>query len=396
MFKKNYKKDFEKEMVKIRKNIPKEYNQLKIFDYLNDKDVSQLFTITTRGDGKTYNTLYACAMLSKDLDFCTGIIVRHDELKTPMQLQIQDIYFSFKDFDEKQLTINRNIDITQIIYKNKLAFVLFDLNSANDLKHYRSILSKVNFFFYDEFLALNGEYADNEFLKWKYIFETADKGTPVTEGMKYTNNKRKILFAGNPVDWGSQFLMEYDLYHVLENQKMNTIRKYKTFAIERRRNNQSQVNSNSDMFPNEAESVTGEFAYNDWKIKKHKSTLIPVIVKIREGYIYVYNDKTPVLSVKADADKYDFNTELYDNSDDSKYCDDTFYRPNFHKKYARGNFNFENVYSKNVILKNYKDLNMTKILRKSYENDKVDNDQKSFELSREEETKKMLFRQYFG
>ena len=395
MFKKDYKKDYDKELIKIRKSIPKEYNQLKIFDYLNDKDISQLFTITTRGDGKTYNTLYACAMLSKDLDFCTGIIVRHDELKTPMMLQIEDIYFSFKDFDEKKVSITKNIDITQIIYKNKLAFVLFDLNSANDLKHYRSILSKINLFFYDEFLALNGEYADNEFLKWKYIFETADKGTPITEGMKYTNNKRKVLFAGNPVDWGSQFLMEYDLYHVLETQKMNTIRKYKTFAIERRRNNKSQVNSNSDMFPNEAESVTGEFAYNDWKIKKNSGTTVPIIVKIREGFIYIFNEKTPILSVKSDAESYSFNTELYDNTDDSTYCDENYYRISFYKKYSKGFYYFENEYSKNVILKNYKELNISKIIRKSISQNHPD-EEKIYKISKEEETKKLLFRQYFG
>lgn len=47
-----FKKVLRKELEKIRKEIPKQYNKLKFLDYLNDADVDLMFSITTRVTAK--------------------------------------------------------------------------------------------------------------------------------------------------------------------------------------------------------------------------------------------------------------------------------------------------------------------------------------------------------
>ena len=54
---------YQKELAKIRKGIPKKYNQLEFMNFLDDEEIDMLVSITTRGDGKTYNVLRALALL---------------------------------------------------------------------------------------------------------------------------------------------------------------------------------------------------------------------------------------------------------------------------------------------------------------------------------------------
>lgn len=109
-----------------------------------------------------------------------------------------------------------------------------DLNNANDLKNYSAVLRHANLIMYDEFLAVGGEYAPHEFDKFKTIFETMDRS--LIPPMEYTNNRRKAIFLANPVDFSSEFLAQWQMYHYLESQPMNTIKVYKNMAIERRKN----------------------------------------------------------------------------------------------------------------------------------------------------------------
>ncbi|MCO6560240.1 MAG: hypothetical protein J6574_03930 [Gilliamella sp.] len=368
------KKNLHKELEKIRGIIPKQYNHLEALDYLDDEDVQQFFSITTRGDGKTYNYLLALAILNISLDFCTCLIVRHDQLRSPALMQLEDIYRDQDALDYKKFNVISTPNIIECYYNGKPAFLIVDLNDADDLKHYRSVLKKANLFLYDEFLAIGGEYTSNEYKKFRYIFETADNGTPVTSGMKYTNNLRKAIFLGNPVDFGSEFLSVYNLYHKLETQPINTVKKYGTYVLERRRNDNARDNANTKMFPDaENESVTGIFNVNDWQIKEHDAATIPIICKLEQNYLYIFPENTPVLSIKAIAEKYEFNTNLCDNSESSTFCDSKYYREKFYKHYSRNEFYFENQYSKDIILNEYDTLNINKIIN----NSKVDNNDSS-------------------
>ena len=358
----NKQNKLQRELTKIRKGIPEKYNQLEFMNYLDDAEVDMMISITTRGDGKTYNVLRALALLHESLQFCTLIITRHSELKSAMIGQIRDIYHNEKNLNNKGLNVMYNLNLCQIYYQDKLAFLIVDLNNADDLKYYRSMLQQCNIALYDEFLSVGGNYAGNEYLKFKTIFETMDSDT--TPAMEYTNNLRKVILLANPVDWSSEFLARYNLYKALETQPINTVAKHGNIVLERRRNNQAQDTKNNRLFE-EDESVTGEFKYNSWHLKEPKATTLPVIVKTVDRYIYIFIEDKPILSVRPVADSYSFNTDLADNKDTSVYLKSNYYKDNFYKRYTKGFFYFENAFSKEYILTNYPTLDFLKICKHS-------------------------------
>lgn len=358
----NKQSKYQKELAKIRKSIPEKYNQLEFMNYLDDEDVDMLISITTRGDGKTYNVLRALALLHDSLKFCTLIITRHSELKQAMITQIRDIYYNDKTLDNKSVNVMYDLNLCQIYYHDELTFLIVDLNNADDLKYYRAMLKKCNVALYDEFLSVGGDYAPNEYIKFKTIFETMDSGE--TDAMSYTNHLRKVILLANPVDWTSEFLARYNLYKALETQPINTVQKHGNIVLERRRNNKAQVTKNNRLF-DEDESVTGEFKYNSWQLKDPKTTTLPIIIKTSDRYIYMYVEDKPILSVKAIADAYAFNTDLADNKNDSIYLKASYYKDNFYKKYTKDFFYFENAFSKEYILQNYPTLDFIKIIKQS-------------------------------
>lgn len=353
---------YQKELEKIRKGIPEKYNQLEFMDYLDDEEVDMLVSITTRGDGKTYNILRALALLHDSLKFCTLIITRHSELKQAMIAQIRDIYYNDNKLDSKSVNVMYDLNLCQIYYHDTLTFLIVDLNNADDLKYYRSMLQKCNVAVYDEFLSVGGNYAPNEYIKFKTIFETMDSGK--TEAMSFTNNLRKVILLANPVDWSSEFLARYNLYKALETQPINTVQKHGNVVLERRRNNKAQDTKNNRLF-DEDESVTGEFKYNSWQLKEPKATTLPIIIKTPDRYIYMFLEDKPILSVRAIADEYSFNTDLADNKSDSVYLKSNYYKDKFYKKYTKDFFYFENAFSKEYILQNYPTLDFIKIIKQS-------------------------------
>lgn len=386
------------ELEKIRKNIPEKYNQVGMLDYLDDPDVDLMFSITTRSDGKTFNYLYALAKLNIALGFTTCVIVRHMEIRNAMFAQIQDVYQTMKDLNEKLFNVTIDMDYIKITYGENTPFIICDLNNANDLKNYSAVLRKCNLILYDEFLAVGGEYAPSEFAKWKVIFETMDRG--IIPSMDYTNKRRKALFLGNPVDFSSEFLAHWKLYHYLENQPMNTIEKHKNFIIERRKNINGQANKNNRIFGDdgeENEAVTGEFHINDWSIKEPKDEDRIIRVKTTDKYICIHVEAKPVLEVTGYEKSYDYNTELVDNTDHSTYCKDNYYRDNFARKYTKNLFNFANQYSKTYILENYPKLNINRLIKETRpENDASINTQaKQLQEADNTQLKRRLIAQYY-
>lgn len=393
MFDKDKSEVFLKYLQKIRKNIPEKYNQVELLDYLTNDKVDLLFSITTRGDGKSFNYLYALAKLNISFDFSTIIIVRHLEVRSAMVQQIQDVYMTMKDLNPKKFGFRVNPDYIQITYSEKVPFIICDLNNANDLKNYSSVLRHCNLMLYDEFLAVGGDYAPHEFLKFKTIFETMDRS--LIESMEYTNNRRKAIFLANPVDFSSEFLAEWKLYHALETQKMNSIRVYKNIAIERRKNKNTQKNKNNRIFNNnDNESISGVFNFNKWAIKEPNKTTKKITIKTGDKFINVYFSKKPILDVVSYETSYDYNTDLKDNCEQSTYLKDSFFNDNFYKKYTNDKFLFANQFSKMYILNNYPTLNFNRLIRKNkkYSINDEDIQRKINDL---ELTKKRLFEQYF-
>ena len=363
IFKKESKEDqLIKYLNKCRKNIPEKYNHGLLLDYLCDKRVDLLFSITTRGDGKTFNYLYLLAKLNQKFDFNTVVLVRHLEIRTAMLSQIRDVYETMDDLSEDKFAFKMNPDYILVTYNSKPAFIICDLNNANDLKNFSAVLQHANLFLYDEFLAVGGEYAPHEFEKFKTIFETSDRS--LIPPMEYTNNRRKAIFLANPVDFSSEFLAYWKMYHYLEIQEMNTIKVFHNIAIERRKNSTPQKNKNNRIFNDETnESVLGEFHVNDWKIKEPNVAKRKITIKTLDRFINLYYDNVPILDVTPYEESYQYNTELVDNTSESTYLKPSYYSDNFFKKYTKGKFYFSNQYSKQYILDNYANLNIGRIYR---------------------------------
>ena len=385
-----------KELEKIRKNIPEKYNQVELLDQLYNNKIDLLFSITTRTDGKTFNYLYALAKLSLKFDFTTIIIVRHMELRGAMLAQIRDVYSTMDDLNDGDLYPAINSEYVEVNYKEQTPFIILDLNNANDLKNYSSVLKKANIILYDEFLAVAGQYTDHEFLKFKTIFETMDRG--YNDNMNYTNGRRKAIFLANPVDFGSEFLAYWKLYEYLEMQPMNTIKCYNNIAIERRRNQVAQQNKNNRIFDNvENESITGTFKINNWAIKQPKTNDKRIIIKTLEKYLVINLEKIPVLEITQNEKNYKYNTDLVDNSKNSIYLKASYYNENFPKKYIRGEYRFANQFSKDYILQNYPTLKINKIIKEnitaipSFKEQEKEIDEENLKL-----LKQRLFMQYFG
>lgn len=385
-----------KELEKIRKNIPEKYNQVELLDQLYNNKIDLLFSITTRTDGKTFNYLYALAKLSLKFDFTTIIIVRHMELRGAMLAQIRDVYSTMDDLNDGDLYPAINSEYVEVNYKEQTPFIILDLNNANDLKNYSSVLKKANIILYDEFLAVAGQYTDHEFLKFKTIFETMDRG--YNDNMNYTNGRRKAIFLANPVDFGSEFLAYWKLYEYLEMQPMNTIKCYNNIAIERRRNQVAQENKNNRIFDNgENESITGTFKINNWAIKQPKTNDKRIIIKTLEKYLVINLEKIPVLEITQNEENYKYNTDLVDNSKNSIYLKASYYNENFPKKYIRGEYRFANQFSKDYILQNYPTLKINKIIKEnitaipSFKEQEKEIDEENLKL-----LKQRLFMQYFG
>ena len=129
----NNQSKYQKELSKIKKGIPKKYNQLEFMNYLDDKDVDLLVSITTRNDGKTYNVLRALALLHDSLKFCTLIVTRHSELKSAMITQIRDIYFNDKELDNKSVNVMFDLNLCQIYYHDELTFLIVDLQLSSSI-----------------------------------------------------------------------------------------------------------------------------------------------------------------------------------------------------------------------------------------------------------------------
>ena len=386
-------------LAKYRKTIPDKYNQLFFLDYLTDEDVDAIFSITTRSDGKTYGTLSALALLSAELGITTTIIIRHYDLRKAVMSNLSEIYTNKKYFDKKKMAFFMDTDIVTVSYNGKDAFYIVDLNSAGDLKNYSSKLSNATLTLYDEFLSVGGEYSSNEFLKYRTIFETMDRGEK--EALKYTNNRRKAIFLANPVDFSSEFLDAFDLYRPIANQELGTIQKYDNVVLEMRKNVNGQENKNNRIFKHVSnnESVTGKFTVNDWQIMPPKETDYSFVIKTRDKYIIVFCGKHVILKVQGYTSKdYLYNTDVKDNSCSSTYLEyDKYYREDMYRLYTKGRLYFANPFSKEYVLTNYPNLDLVKLARKqSKQAEAVDTQVLLFNESEEKRFKRTLLSKFLS
>lgn len=394
-----FEKNINTVLAKYRKTIPEKYNQLYFLDYLTDDDIDAIFSITTRSDGKTYGTLTALAILAAELGITTTIIVRHYDLRKAVVSNLSDIYQNKKFFDNRKMAFFFDTDIVTVTYNNQDSFYIVDLNSAGDLKNYSTKLSNATLTLYDEFLAIGGDYSSNEFLKFRTIFETMDRGE--NESLKYTNNRRKAIFLANPVDFSSEFLDAFDLYRPIANQELGTIKNYDNVVLEMRKNVNGQENKNNRLFKhvNNNESITGKFTVNDWQLKTPQDTDFNFVVKTKDKYLVVFCGQSVIIRVQGYMLKdYIYNTDIKDNSDSSIYLDpEKYYREDMYRLYNKGKLFFANPFSKEYVLTNYPLLDLVKLAKKQKNKiNEINTQEAIFNESQETRFKKALLTKFLS
>ena len=367
---------FEKYVQKFRKKIPKEYNQCELLDELTNKDLTHYFSISNRSDGKSTNYLHFFIRLSIDYDVKFSMIYRHYTLRDAFEETIFNIFETFDDLQVSKLSFQRKQFYVIIYYGDKAIGILFDLNNASDLKLFSSFLKKFPMMIYDEFLALSEDYVTDEYQKIKIIYTTIDKN--FNEEIPIIL-KPKIFYLGNAVNFDSPILLGMKMFNILENHEINTMEIYGNIILENRFNENIEKMRKKNVFPDEENDnlLTGQFEVNNYNLSdentkariNHAKRFF--YIKLQNEYLRVeYNFKTfdsIVLAIEPyimNKGSYSFNTELSDNTSNSKYLTDSFYDVEHFRFYDRGLIKFENSFSKKFITKDsmYRDIIIRKCI----------------------------------
>lgn len=400
------KKGLEKYLKDFRKKyIPPQYNQLEFLEGLYDPKCATMISISNRRDGKTFNVINFLLHLALDYGLPTIIFTSHDFIRASMVEQVRDVVHKAKDLHEKQLTNLHTTEFDRMFYDDTDVFMVTNLDNATDLKNFSGLLSMYALTWYDEFLAVDGIYDPNEFAYFETIFQTMDRGE--RDFLAPLGGMRKAIFTGNAVDFGSPFLAHWDLYEALSETKMNTVKKYKFFYIERRRNDSANEDAiKNPMFSSDSDSFTGNFIYNSFAIKKNKEAGNFYKVKIPKlhggGCIVVYYEQK-LLGYTPDEEDYSFALSLDDVTKDSVYVSNEKYiKDDFYKKYDQKNgksiYTFTNAYIKRLVIENYPNINfdkLTKLYRRKKTADTPQEDDKKLKLSHEDYLKKKIFADFF-
>ena len=139
------------------KYLPKEYNQLELLDQLTNNEIDWYISVTSRGDGKSFNYVGAMSYLCYYLNFGCTLLVRHWTLQEKAKTLVQDIIATIKMFSLDDLSYKNDTDYIIIYIKNKPVFFITDLNRASDLKQASHLLKEFPIIIYDEFLTLSSD-----------------------------------------------------------------------------------------------------------------------------------------------------------------------------------------------------------------------------------------------
>ena len=403
-----------KKMIKsFRKNhVPEQYNQIKLLDELNNKDIDHFISISNRTDGKSINYVHALLYIAIEYDLGLTFLSRNMMLRTSYQELINDIIEISTIFDRRDFNFIRTQYYVSLNYKDQTIAVISDLNNASELKYFSNYLKKFPIIIYDEFLTLQSEYLSDEWVRLKTIYESIDRIE------KYPLiHKPKIFYFGNAVNFESPILHGLKIFNILENHPMNEAKIYKyefNVMLEINRNENANVRRNTRAFGSEDDSMTtAQFETNDHNIAddsdrehiKHNPRFI--YIKLKSDYLKIWFNRDTlhvILSIESFIEHdYQYNMQLKDNKEGSIYLNETYFDEDHIKRLDRGDYLFENNFSKNYITTDFQGLNELKInkiireqLRKDDPTKEYLSKEKQFKENYIEQTKKGLMNKLWG
>lgn len=370
----NAKQGFFQYIKKTRdKHIPKDFNQIKLAEYLIDDDIDHLLSISNRTDGKTFNYIHLAIKLSLDYDVKFTLITRNYMSRMALLEVIYKVCEVFEDLDHTKVNVRRTQEYIVVLYNGETIGLITDLNSAPEFKNHAAFVRDFPFMIYEEFLALVSEYLPDEWEKLKMIFETIDRIKKEDRPMQFSP---KILYLGNAVNFSSPILANLDLFNKLEKHTINTVRKYGNIVLEMNRNDSANKKRNTRAFFTKDDAMTsGQFTINYHNIIKENELLKMegkqdfIVCKLQNGsFLRITisdNTKIPLLEVTINEDSYQYNLLLSDNNSKSTFLDpDKWFKDYFYKKHNKNLFRYKNSYSKDYITNgNLVNLNIFKIIK---------------------------------
>lgn len=347
--------------------VPKQYNQAPLIRRLADEAIELYISITTRGDGKTTTYIHAFFELALDKGIRSAWFGRHFTIRNAYMRTIIEAIDIHPTLSSKHLIFKRFDDYIEVYYKDTLIMLLSDLEHATDLKYSSSILKKYQVLVYDEFLALERDYLPDEDELLKTVFDSMTRG----------DNKPKIVLLGNPVNFESPLLAQFDLFTILENHPINSVAQYGNILIETKFNEYQQEKRTSSLFK-KYDAIDpmskGQFKFNKYNLNNtitQSSHPYKVVIKYNKKFIEVYSDrnyKNVVVKVTAYSDYYDFCLSLSDLDGKAQMILPKHFKETFYKQYYNQIIKYFDAFSLGFIDHDTKlqSINLYKLLAIKY------------------------------
>lgn len=356
------------------KYLPTEFNQLELLDELCNDEIDHYMSITSRGDGKSFNYISAVGYLSYNLNMGCTLLVRHFTLQEKMRELVEDILqtIGWCHFNT-DYHYRSTADYLIISIGTKDVFLITDINNASDLKQSSAVLKNFPIVIYDEFLTLSDDYVKNEYEKIRTIYKSIDR----VKNRPYIKTP-KMIYLANPVNFDSPLLPSLKIYNKLQTQEINTIKQYDNVLLELRRNDARNDGKNLRAFPDSDDAdVTGQFQFSNYKlisedvyynIYNHAKS---VKIKLEDRlmlHVISKNDKI-VLSIERSDNTEEYCINLADETQKSQYLNDKYYKQSFIKKHEKGMFLYKDSFSKSYMERDtmLMQLNLFKLIPSSKE-----------------------------
>src|SRR5699024_436896 len=393
-------------------HIPVKYNQVKLLDELNNTDIDHYMSISNRTDGKSINYIHTLLYIAYEYGLGLTLITRNMMLRASYQDLIEDIIEISEVFDRSDITFIRSQYYVRVDYRGQNLAIITDLNNATELKNFSNFLKKFPIMVYDEFIALETDYLPDEWQRLKSIYESIDRieEYPLIK-------KPKIFYLGNAVNFDSPILHGLKIFNILENHPMNTARIYKydfNVMLEINRNENANERRNTRAFGSGDDAMTtARFESNSHNVatdndRNHvKRNPRVIYVKVKNDFIKIWfnaDTLTTILSVEHTIDStYQYNLLLKDNRETSQFLNEKYFDEKHVKRIDRGDYLFNNKFSKDYITSDFNGLNELRInkliretLRKDNDSVEVLSKEKQFEENYIEKTKRGLMRKLWG
>lgn len=401
-------------------HIPKRYNQVNLLDELNNPDIDHYMSISNRTDGKSFNYIHTLLYIAYEYDLGLTLLTRNMMLRSSYQDLLDSIIEVSNIFERGDFNFIRNQYYVRVDYKGKPIAVISDLNNATELKNFSAFLKNFPIIIMDEFLALETDYLPDEWQRLKTIYESIDRieEYPLIK-------KPKIFYLGNAVNFDSPILHGLKMFNILENHPINTAKVYHYdfhVMLEINRNDNANEKRNTRAFGGGDDAMTtARFESNPHNVATENDRaeirINPriIYVKLRHDYLKIWyrpDTMKVILSIESKINEshddsfnlsYQYNMMLKDNRADSQYLNEKYYDERHIKRIDRGDYLFDNKFSKDYITSDYNGLNelrINKIIREvmRHDNETVERESKErqFKINETEMIKRALIRKMWG